>query len=83
LQERLEDTLAMLGSFKPMKRHGLVAYALYDMTTQSMDPDAVAQRLVTHPSDVARCWASDWVRWTCCSPGCTMRMKTSAALPAN
>jgi hypothetical protein len=83
LHERLEDTLAMLGSFKPMKRHGLVAYALYDMTAQSMDPDAVAQRLVTHPSDVARCWASDWVRWTCCSPGCTMRMKTSAALPAN
>ncbi len=83
LHERLEDTLAMLGSFKPMKRHGLVAHALYDMTAQSMDPDAVAQRLVTHPSDVARCWASDWVRWTCCSPGCTMRMKTSAALPAN
>jgi 3-methyladenine DNA glycosylase AlkC len=34
------------------------------MTAQSMDPDAVAQRLVTHPSDVARCWASDWVRWS-------------------
>ncbi|MEY5029443.1 MAG: hypothetical protein RLZ63_1758 [Pseudomonadota bacterium] len=64
LHERLEDTLAMLGSFKPMKRHGLVAHALYDMTAQSMDPDAVAQRLVTHPSDVARCWASDWVRWS-------------------
>ena len=62
--ERLQDTLAMLGSFKPMKRHGLIAHALYDMTAQSANPDAVAQMLVTHPSDVARCWASDWVRWS-------------------
>ena len=62
--ERLQDTLAMLGSFKPMKRHGLIAHALYDMAAQSADPHAVAQRLVTHPSDVARCWASDWVRWS-------------------
>ena len=62
--ERLQDTLAMLGSFKPMKRHGLIAHALYDMTAQSLNPDAVAQRLVTHSSDVARCWASDWVRWS-------------------
>ena len=62
--ERLQDTLAMLGSFKPMKRHGLIAHALHDMTLESADPDAVAQALVTHPSDVARCWASDWVRWS-------------------
>lgn len=62
--ERLQDTLAMLGSFKPMKRHGLVSHALYDMAAQSADPDAVAQRLITHPSDVARCWASDWVRYS-------------------
>ena len=62
--ERLQDTLAMLGSFKPMKRHGLIAHALYDMAAHSPDPDAVAQRLVTHPSDVARCWAGDWVRWS-------------------
>lgn len=62
--ERLQDTLAMLGSFKPMKRHGLIAHALHDMAAQSPDPDAVAQELVTHPSDVARCWASDWVRWS-------------------
>lgn len=62
--ERLHDTLAMLESFKPMKRHGLVAHALYDMAAHSADPDAVAQALVTHPSDVARCWASDWVRWS-------------------
>ncbi len=62
--ERLQDTLAMLGSFKPMKRHGLVSHALYDMAAQSADPDAVAQRLITHPSDIARCWASDWVRYS-------------------
>jgi 3-methyladenine DNA glycosylase AlkC len=24
----------------------------------------VAQRLITHPSDVARCWAGDWVRYS-------------------
>lgn len=62
--ERLQDALAMLDSFKPMKRHGLIAHALYDMAAHSADPDAVAQALVTHPSDVARCWASDWVRWS-------------------
>jgi 3-methyladenine DNA glycosylase AlkC len=62
--ERLQDTLAMLGSFKPMKRHGLIAHALYGMAAQSADPDGVAQCLVTHPSDVARCWAADWVRWS-------------------
>ena len=64
MHERLQDTLAMLESFKPMKRHGLIAHALYDVTAQSKDPDAVALALVTHPSDVARCWASDWVRWS-------------------
>lgn len=62
--ERLQDTLAMLGSFKPMKRHGLLAHALYDMAAHSDDPDTVAQRLVTHPSDVVRGWASDWVRFS-------------------
>jgi 3-methyladenine DNA glycosylase AlkC len=62
--ERLQDTLVMLQAFKPMKRHGLVSRALYDMTAQGHDPDAVAQRLVTHPSDVARCWACDWVRYS-------------------
>ena len=62
--ERLQDTLAMLGSFKPLRRHGLIAHALYDMTFESAHPDAVALALVTHPSDVARCWASDWVRWS-------------------
>lgn len=62
--ERLQDALAMLDSFKPMKRHGLIAHALYDMAAHTANPDAVAQALVTHPSDVARCWASDWVRWS-------------------
>lgn len=62
--ERLQDTLAMLGSFKPMKRHGLIAHALYDLTAQSADPDALAQRLVTYPSDVVRGWACDWVRYS-------------------
>lgn len=62
--ERLQDTLAMLKSFKPMKRHGLIAHALYDMTAQSEAPDTVAQRLVTHPSDVARGWACEWVRYS-------------------
>jgi 3-methyladenine DNA glycosylase AlkC len=62
--ERLQDTLAMLGSFKPMKRHGLISHALYDMAAQSADPDAVAQHLITHPSDMARCWACDWVRYS-------------------
>jgi len=60
--ERLQDTLALLGSFKPMRRHGWIAHALYDMTAESPDPDAVAQRLVTHPSDLARGWAAEWVR---------------------
>lgn len=60
--ERLQDALAMLGAFKPMKRHGLISHALYDMAAQSADPDAVALRLVSHTSDVARCWACDWVR---------------------
>ena len=62
--ERLQDTLTMLGSFKPMKRHGLISHALYDLAAQSPDPDAVAQRLITHPSDVARGWAGDWVRYS-------------------
>ncbi len=62
--ERLQDTLAMLASFKPMKRHGLISHALHGLTAQSTEPDAVAQRLATHPSDVARGWASDWVRYS-------------------
>lgn len=58
--ERLVDTLAMLGAFKPMQRHGHVARALYDLAGAHAEPDSVAQRLATHPSDVARCWAAQW-----------------------
>jgi 3-methyladenine DNA glycosylase AlkC len=59
--ERLVDTLAMLPAFKPMQRHGHIARALYDLTALHAERDAVAHRLATHPSDVARCWATQWV----------------------
>ncbi|MDO9165093.1 MAG: DNA alkylation repair protein [Rhodoferax sp.] len=59
--ERLSDTLAMLGAFKPMKRHLHVARALYDLTAIHSERDAIAHRLATHASDVARCWAAQWV----------------------
>jgi len=59
--ERLDDTLAMLPSFKPMKRHGHIARALYDITALHPARDAVAHRVATHPSDVARCWAAQWI----------------------
>jgi 3-methyladenine DNA glycosylase AlkC len=59
--ERLDDTLAMLVSFKPMKRHDHVARALYDLTAMHPERDAVAHRIATHPSDVARCWAAQWI----------------------
>ncbi|MEJ1164130.1 DNA alkylation repair protein [Variovorax sp. CCNWLW186] len=59
--ERLVDTLAMLGAFKPMQRHGHIARALYDLAALNAERDAVAHRLATHASDVARCWAAQWV----------------------
>lgn len=59
--ERLLDTLAMLDAFKPMQRHGHIARVLYDLAAQHGERDAVAHRLATHPSDVARCWAAQWV----------------------
>lgn len=59
--ERLLDTLAMLPAFKPMQRHGHVARALYDLAALHSERDAVAHRLATHASDVARCWATQWV----------------------
>lgn len=59
--ERLLDTLAMLSAFKPMQRHGHVARALYDLTALHRERDAVAHRLATHASDVARCWAAQWI----------------------
>ncbi|MBO9649763.1 MAG: DNA alkylation repair protein [Variovorax sp.] len=60
--ERLVDTFAMLPSFKPMQRHGHIARALYDLTADHAERDAMAHRLATHPSDVARCWATHWIQ---------------------
>lgn len=62
--ERISDTLAMLGAFKPVKRHEHVARALYDLAEPRIDRDAVAHALATHPSDVARCWATQWVMFS-------------------
>jgi hypothetical protein len=56
--ERLEDTLAMLAAFKPIKRHHHIARALYDLTAVRADRDAIAHRLALHPSDIARNWAA-------------------------
>lgn len=62
--ERLEDTLAMLGAFKPIRRHQHVARALYDLAGERADRDAIAHALAVHPSDVARCWAAQWVAFS-------------------
>jgi 3-methyladenine DNA glycosylase AlkC len=59
--ERLQDTLAMLPAFRPMQRHVHVARALHDLTAPRPDRDAVAHALATHPSDVARSWAAQWI----------------------
>ncbi|MBG9389535.1 DNA alkylation repair protein [Caenimonas aquaedulcis] len=59
--ERLSDTLAMLAAFRPVKRHEHVARAFYDLTQPRADRDAIAHALATHASDVARCWAAQWV----------------------
>lgn len=59
--ERLEDTLAMLGAFKPIRRHQHVARALYDLTGERSERDAIAHQLAVHTSDIARCWAAQWV----------------------
>lgn len=63
-EERLADTLAMLPSFKPVKRHEHVARALRDLVEPRPDRDRVAHALATHSSDVARCWAAQWVRFS-------------------
>lgn len=62
--ERLVDTLAMLPAFTPMRRHAHVARALYDLAADHPARDAVAHALATHPSDVARCWAAQWVSFS-------------------
>jgi 3-methyladenine DNA glycosylase AlkC len=62
--ERIVDTLAMLGAFKPVKRHEHVARALYDLAEPRGDRDAIAHALATHPSDVARSWATQWIAFS-------------------
>jgi 3-methyladenine DNA glycosylase AlkC len=62
--ERITDTLAMLGAFRPVKRHEHVARALYDLTEPRGDRDAIAHALATHPSDVARSWATQWIAFS-------------------
>jgi len=65
--ERLQDTLAMLPAFPPVKRHGHIARALYDLTEPREDRDAIAHALATHPSDVARSWAAQWLAFSAMS----------------
>lgn len=60
--ERLVDALDMLDAFKPMQRHGHIARALYDLTMNHPQRDAVANRLANHPSDMARSWACYWLQ---------------------
>jgi hypothetical protein len=62
--ERLQDTLGMLSAFPPVKRHEHVARALYDLTEPRPDRDRIAHALASHPSDVARCWAAQWIAFT-------------------
>lgn len=62
--ERIADTLAMLDAFRPVKRHELVARALYELAHPRADRDRVAHALATHPSDVARSWATRWVAFS-------------------
>jgi 3-methyladenine DNA glycosylase AlkC len=59
--ERLQDTLAMLSAFPPVRRHLHVARALYDLTEPRADRDRIAHALATHTSDVARSWAAQWL----------------------
>jgi len=59
--ERLADTLAMIEAFSKVKRHEHVARALFDIVGQRADRDSVAHALATHPSDIARSWAAQWV----------------------
>lgn len=63
-EERLCDTFGMLGAFSKVKRHEHVARALYDIVQPRVDRDAIAHALATHPSDIARCWAAQWVMFT-------------------
>jgi 3-methyladenine DNA glycosylase AlkC len=59
--ERLADTLAMIDVFSKVKRHEHVARAFFDIVETRDDRDSVAHALATHPSDIARSWAAQWV----------------------
>jgi 3-methyladenine DNA glycosylase AlkC len=62
--ERIADTMAMLDAFPPVKRHAHISRALYDLAEPRADRDAIAHALATHPSDVARCWATQWIMFS-------------------
>ena len=62
--DRITDTIAMLGAFRPVKRHEHIARALHELTRDRADRDAIAHRLATHPSDVARGWATQWIMFS-------------------
>jgi 3-methyladenine DNA glycosylase AlkC len=47
-----------------VKRHLHIARALYDLTEARADRDAVAHALATHPSDLARSWAAQWIAFS-------------------
>jgi 3-methyladenine DNA glycosylase AlkC len=47
-----------------MQRHSHIARALYDLTALHPERDALAHALATHPSDIARSWASQWLACT-------------------
>ena len=63
-EERLSDTFGMLEAFSKVRRHEHVARALYDIVEPRADRDAVAHALASHASDIARCWAAQWVMFT-------------------
>lgn len=62
--ERLQDTLAMLPAFAPIKRHLHVARALYDLTEPRPERDRIAHALATQASDIARSWAAQWIAFS-------------------
>lgn len=65
--EQLQDTVAMLSSFKPMKRHTHISRAFYnlaDVMPSAKAKNAIATALANHPSDVARCWATQWISFS-------------------
>jgi 3-methyladenine DNA glycosylase AlkC len=62
--DRLADTLAMLPAFKPIRRHEHVARAFHDIVAAHPERDRIATAFATHPSDVVRGWATQWVRFS-------------------